>query len=75
MNLSTVEYKGIDLDVAYYVEPGQKEIIRADPNDSQEGFAPYVEVCRVYLKGIDITALLHHDLHEELAELLEASAG
>lgn len=73
MNHSTVEYKGIELDVVFYAEPGQKAILDRAPEDCQPGYPPYVEVSRVYLKGVDITALLDDDQCEDIAGILEAA--
>lgn len=70
MSRSTVTYRGIDIDVDFDFEPGQKQIIRADPDDCQEGFDPYVEVSRIWLKGVDITALFHEDQHGDIADLI-----
>lgn len=71
MNTSTnVEYRGLDIEVQFYYEAGQKEIIKADPNECQEGFAPYVEVNKVLLGKEDITALFDEDMAEELADLI-----
>lgn len=41
----------VELDAELNVSGGQKEIIRADPNDSQPGFGPDVEVVKVLLRG------------------------
>lgn len=39
----------VRLDVEINVSGGQEEIIRADPNDSQPGFAPDVDLLKVLL--------------------------
>lgn len=39
----------VELDVEISVSGGQEEIIRADPNDSQPGFPPDVDLIKVLL--------------------------
>lgn len=70
MSRSTVEYKKIMLDVDFDYEPGQKAILNRAPEDCQPGYAPYVEVCKVFHKGEDITDLLDEDDCEAIADLL-----
>lgn len=70
--------------IEYEFEPGQREIIRADPDDCQQGFPDQVSVVSVKLTddvrfegdcsytviraGTDITDYLHPHYREELAE-------
>lgn len=65
-------------------EPGQREIIRADPDDCQQGFPDQISVVSIVLRqdvwfdgdcsstviraGTDITDYLHPHYREELAE-------
>lgn len=63
-----IQFRGVPLDVDFTVEAGQKEIIAADPNDSQEGFDPLVEIESVQCNGVEISELLSDKALEELAD-------
>lgn len=49
--LTWLTFGPIEVAVEYEFERGQREIIAADPDKSQEGIAPSVSVLRVYLNG------------------------
>lgn len=74
MQTTTIEYRGLELDVYFYWEPGQREIIRADPFDSQPGYAGYAEVHKVCIGKQDITPLFDEDMIGDVAEIIEGAA-
>lgn len=68
--LADVIAADVDIEVQYDYEPGQHEILRADPNDSQPGFPDGVEVYEVRCvddivfdnEGIKLTLEAGYDL-------------
>lgn len=74
MNTNII-YRGVLLNVDCTITGGQKEIIRADPNDSQEGIDPEICIDSVTVGGEEIGPLFDDDMEEELHCLIIKKLG
>ena len=70
MEKATITLRGVELDIEFMYEPGQKEI-RYDSNGTgTQGYPESIEIVNIFHNGTDFNDLLREDFDEEITELL-----